>query len=82
MTVALKDKIDILKKIDSGKNMCKLAKAYGVGRTTQHDIKKKIVEHVKTMESGSGKRQTFRVNDDPKSSENNINLIIRTLKFI
>ncbi|XP_015187494.1 PREDICTED: jerky protein homolog-like [Polistes dominula] len=67
-TLDLKDKMDILKKLDSGENMCKLAKEYGVGRATIHDLKKKkqkIVDHVKTMESGPGKRKTLRVGDCP-----------------
>lgn len=68
-TLALKDKIDILKKLDSGENMCKLAKEYGIGRSTIHGLKKNkqmIVERVKMMESGPGKRKTLRVGYYPK----------------
>lgn len=68
-TLDLNDKMEILKKLDSGQNMCKLAKEYGVGRATIHDLKKKrqkIVDHVKTMESGPGKRKTLKVGDCPK----------------
>ncbi|CAB3259582.1 unnamed protein product [Arctia plantaginis] len=51
--------------------MCKLAKEYGVGCATIHDLmegkkKQKIGDHVKTMESGPGKRKTLRVRDCPK----------------
>nr|CAD7393898.1 unnamed protein product [Timema cristinae] len=56
--------MEILKKLDSGENMCKLKKEYGVGRATVDDFKKnrqKIVEHVKTMESGPVKRKILRV---------------------
>ncbi|CAG5048130.1 unnamed protein product [Parnassius apollo] len=68
-TLDLNNKMEILKKLDSGENMCKLAKEYGVGRATIHDLKKKrqkIVDHVKTMESGPGKRKTLKVGDCPK----------------
>lgn len=36
--------MDILKRYDSGENMCKLAKEYEVGCATLHDRKKKILE--------------------------------------
>ena len=65
----MKDKIDILEKLDRGENMCKLAKEYEIGRATIHDLKKnkqKIVDRVKTMESGPGKRKTLRVGNCPK----------------
>ncbi|XP_044733536.1 jerky protein homolog-like [Chrysoperla carnea] len=68
-TLLLKDKIDILMKLDSGENISKLAKEYGVGRATLHDLKKnkqKIVEHVKAMESGPGNRKTLREGNCPK----------------
>ena len=40
-TLDLNNKMEILKKLDSGENMCKLAKEYGVGRATIYDLKKK-----------------------------------------
>uniref|UniRef100_A0A2A4K1H2 HTH CENPB-type domain-containing protein n=1 Tax=Heliothis virescens TaxID=7102 RepID=A0A2A4K1H2_HELVI len=68
-TLDLNNKMEILRKLDSGENMCKLAKEYGVGRATLYDIKKKrqkIVDLVKTMESGPGKRKTLKVGNCPK----------------
>ncbi|KAJ8715685.1 hypothetical protein PYW07_010167 [Mythimna separata] len=68
-TLALKDKIEILKKLENGGNMCKLAKEYGVGRATLHDLKtnkQKILEQVKMMKSGPGQRKTLRVAACPK----------------
>lgn len=35
-TVALKDKMDILEEFDSGENMFKFAKEFGVERATLH----------------------------------------------
>lgn len=54
--------MDISKKLDGGENMCKLSKEYGVRRTTIHDLKKKqkIVDHMKTMESGPAFQTQFK----------------------
>ncbi|XP_045783380.1 jerky protein homolog-like isoform X1 [Maniola jurtina] len=68
-TLPLKDKIEILNKLDSGETMCKLAKEYGVGRSTIHDLKKKkekILDHANTMESGLEKRKTLKGGHCPK----------------
>ncbi|XP_045499486.1 jerky protein homolog-like [Colias croceus] len=68
-TLHLKDKLDIIKKLDSGENICKLAKEYGIGRTTVHDLKKKrqkILDHVKTMGVEAGKRKILRAGACPK----------------
>lgn len=65
-TLALKDEMDILKKLHSGKNLSKLAKEYGVGSVTLHHNKKKvekIVEQLKMMDTAPGKPKTLRVGD-------------------
>ncbi|XP_013167850.1 PREDICTED: jerky protein homolog-like [Papilio xuthus] len=68
-TLDLNYKMEILKKLDSGQNICKLAKEYGVGRATIHDLKKKrqkIEDRVNAMESGPGQRKTLKVGGCPK----------------
>lgn len=63
VTLTLEDKCKIIKRLDSGESLGKLASEYGVGKSTVFDIKSKrdkIISHCSRTECGPGKRQTLR----------------------
>lgn len=68
-TLSLREKMDIIRRLEDGESMRKLATEYGVGRATVQDIKKKkskIMGHVMMMESGLGNRKTLKLGNYPE----------------
>jgi len=72
VTLTLKDKGEILSKIDSGAKVNQLMEEYGIGRSTIYDITKnrqKIEDFLKTALTGPGKRQTLREGENVEVEE-------------
>lgn len=71
-TLSLDLKMEMLKKLDKGEKICDLAKFYGVGRATIHDIRqnrKKIEDFFNISCAGPSKRQTLKAPEYPKVEE-------------
>lgn len=68
--------MDILKKLDSEENMCKLAKEYGVRCAILHYLKKKQkkVGHMKTMEP-PGRHKTLRIGELSKNEKRSLHVV-------
>lgn len=62
-TLTIKEKCDILDRLNSNETFSSLASEYGVGRSTIYDIKRnheKIKKFVSTTDCGPVKRQTLK----------------------
>lgn len=71
-TLTIKEKSDILDRLNRNESLSRLAREYGVGRSTIYDIKKnneKIKTFVSTSDCGPGKRQTLKKAAYPKVEE-------------
>lgn len=71
-TLTLNQKMEILRKIDSGVSFTDVAKQFNVGRSTVYDIRKnrnKIENFVRTADSGIGRRQTMKTGEYPQLEE-------------
>lgn len=71
-TLTIKEKCDILDRLNRNESFSSLASEYGVGRSTIYDIKKnheKIKQFVSTTECGPGKRQTLKKAEHPEVEE-------------
>lgn len=69
-TLTIKEKYDILERLNNNQSINRLANEYGVGRSTIYDIKKnheKIKQFVST--SDCDKRQTLRKAENPEVEE-------------
>lgn len=69
VTLTLKDKCDILKRLEKGDKILHLSKEFNVGRATIHDIKKnkaKIEDFFKNNETPSSVRKTLRTGEFPQ----------------
>lgn len=71
-TLTIKEKCDILDRLNRNETFSSLASEYGVGRSTIYDIKKnheKIKKFVSTTDCGPGKRQTLKKAEHPEVEE-------------
>lgn len=71
-TLTIKEKCDILDRLNSNESFSSLASEYGVGRSTIYDIKKnheKVKQFVSTTDGGPGKRQTLKKAEHPEVEE-------------
>ncbi|CAG5054268.1 unnamed protein product [Parnassius apollo] len=72
-TLTIKEKCDILDRLNRNESFSSLASEYGVGRSTIYDIKKKkhekIKQFVSTTDCGPGKRQTLKKAEHPEVEE-------------
>lgn len=68
VVLSIKDKCDILNKLDQGESMTKLSREYNVGKSTMSDIKKQrasILSFVTDMDpSGSSERKTMKQSEN------------------
>ncbi|CAG4981148.1 unnamed protein product [Parnassius apollo] len=68
-TLTIKEKCDILDRLNRNESFSSLASEYGVERSTIYDIKKnheKIKQFVSTTDCGPGKRQTLKKAEHPE----------------
>lgn len=68
-TLSLVDKDKILKRLEKGEKLVSLAKKYGVGRATTHDIRKnsdKIKTFFKKNENVKSARKTLKAGEFPQ----------------
>ncbi|KAG5869351.1 hypothetical protein JTB14_015118 [Gonioctena quinquepunctata] len=71
-TLTIKEKCDILDRLNRNETFSSLASEYGVGRSTIYDVKKKhekIKKFVSTTDCGPGKRQTLKKAEHPEVEE-------------
>lgn len=71
-TLTIKEKNEILDRLNRNESFSSLASEYGVGRSTIYDIKKNrenIQKFVSTTDCGPGKRQTLRKAENPEVEE-------------
>lgn len=71
-TLTLVQKMEILKRVDSGMSFTDIANHFHIGRSTVYDIHKyrdRIENYVTTAESGIEKRQTMRTGAYPQLEE-------------
>lgn len=71
-TLTIKEKCEILDRLNRNESYSSLASEYGVGRSTIYDIKKnheKIQQFVSTTDCGPGKRQTLKTGKHPEVEE-------------
>lgn len=68
VVLSIREKCDILNKLDQGESMTKLSKEYGVGKSTMSDIKKQrasILSFFTNMDAnGSSERKTMRQSEN------------------
>lgn len=68
ITLSIKDKVDIIKSLESGTTVTALAKEYNVGKATICNIKQnkgKIVDHVAASYVSGKKRKTLKLSAFP-----------------
>ncbi|CAG4958097.1 unnamed protein product [Parnassius apollo] len=71
-TLTIKEKNDILERLNRNESFSSLASEYGVGRSTIYDIKKNrenIQKFMSTTDCGPGKRQTLKKAKHPEVEE-------------
>lgn len=71
-TLTIKEKNEILDRLNRNESFSSLASEYGVGRSTIYDIKKNrenIQKFVSTTDCGPGKRQTLKKAENPEVDE-------------
>lgn len=68
-TLTIKEKSEILDRLNDGETVSGLANEYGVGRSTIYDIKNNtdnIQKFISTSDSGPGKRKTLKKANNPE----------------